>query len=55
MVNKKGISIRQQPKIYGVNEKTIRNILKEKNIMCYKRVKAPMYTSEQEKQSRKNS
>jgi transposase len=46
--NKRGTSLRQKAKKYNVNEKTLRNVLKERGVKCYKRIKAPQYTPEQE-------
>jgi transposase len=45
--NKKGVSLRQQAKKYGVSDWTIRNVIHERGLCCYKRQKAPQYTTEQ--------
>jgi transposase len=54
-VDHKAVSMRKQANKYGVHEKTIRNVLKEKGIKCYKRSKAPMYTHEQAARTRKRA
>jgi transposase len=54
-VDRKGVSMRQQANKYEVDEKTIRNILREKGIKCYRRSKAPLYSDEQENRTRQRA
>lgn len=46
--NKKGVSLRQQARKYGVSAMTIRKVIHEKGLKCYKRKKAPQYSCDQE-------
>lgn len=46
--DKRGVSLRQEAKKYGVSHQTMCNIMRERGLKCYKRTKAPQYTADQE-------